>query len=73
MRKEDVYKHEALANTRRGDPGCLLPDTAAFERALAEAGGSLEERLQREEQEQRQVFTNELMSPKRFAPRWNRT
>ncbi|MCI5836228.1 MAG: hypothetical protein MR209_00045 [Veillonellaceae bacterium] len=64
LRKEDVYKHEALA--KQFGEGILdkyYPDTAAFERALAEAGGSLEERLQREEQEQRQVFTNELMSP----------
>lgn len=64
LRKEDIYKHEALAKQFGEDVlNKYYADAAAFKKALEDAGGPLEERLKREEQEQRKAFTDELMNP----------
>lgn len=64
LRKEDIYKHEALAKQFGEDVlSKYYADAAAFKKALDDAGGPLEERLKREEQEQRKTFTDELMNP----------
>lgn len=64
LRKEDIYKHEALAKQFGEDVlNKYYADAAAFEKALEDAGGPLEERLKREEQEQRKAFADELMNP----------
>lgn len=64
LRKEEIYKHEALAKQFGEDVlNKYYADAAAFKKALEDAGGPLEERLKREEQEQRKAFTDELMNP----------
>lgn len=64
LRKEDIYKHEALAKQFGEDVlNKYYADAATFKKALEDAGGPLEERLKREEQEQRKAFTDELMNP----------
>ncbi|MDU2417865.1 hypothetical protein [Negativicoccus succinicivorans] len=64
LRKEDIYKHEALAKQFGEDVlNKYYADAAAFKKALEDAGGPLEERLKREEQEQRKAFADELMNP----------
>ncbi|MDU2929036.1 DUF6861 domain-containing protein [Negativicoccus succinicivorans] len=64
LRKEEIYKHEALAKQFGEDVlNKYYTDAAAFKKALEDAGGPLEERLKREEQEQRKAFTDELMNP----------
>lgn len=64
LQKEEIYKHEALAKQFGEDVlNKYYTDAAAFKKALEDAGGPLEERLKREEQEQRKAFTDELMNP----------
>lgn len=64
LQKEEIYKHEALAKQFGEDVlNKYYADAAAFKKALEDAGGPLEERLKREEQEQRKAFTDELMNP----------
>ena len=64
LRKEEIYKHEALAKQFGEDVlNKYYADAAAFKKALEDAGGPLEERLKREEQEQRKAFADELMNP----------
>ena len=64
LQKEEIYKHEALAKQFGEDVlSKYYADAAAFKKALEDAGGPMEERLKREEQEQRKAFTDELMNP----------
>ena len=64
LQKEEIYKHEALAKQFGEDVlNKYYADAAAFKKALEDAGGPMEERLKREEQEQRKAFTDELMNP----------
>lgn len=64
LQKEEIYKHEALAKQFGEDVlNKYYADAAAFKKALEDAGGPLEERLKREEQEQRKAFADELMNP----------
>lgn len=64
LQKEEIYKHEALAKQFGEDVlNKYYADAAAFEKALEDAGGPMEERLKHEEQEQRKAFADELMNP----------
>lgn len=64
LQKEEIYKHEALAKQFGEDVlNKYYADAAGFKKALEDAGGPLEERLKREEQEQRKAFADELMNP----------